>query len=385
MKINPMEITVRKLVKDYKDDGEGGVTGYSGRLDIRPPYQREFIYNAKQRDAVVDTISKGYPLNVMYWAVRPDGRFEIIDGQQRTISIAQYVTGDFSVGDLFDWRDKRQFHRLQEDEREKILDYKLHIYQCTGTNSDRLKWFERINIAGVKLTQQEIRNAVYYAPWLEEAKRIFSRNGCPASDVGKGYVKGRVDRQEYLERAIQWINRGDVVGYMNRQEGTENAPNGKKLWEHFVSVISWVNATFTEYRKEMEGVDWGDLYREFKDASLDPVEIEEKVAELMKQESVTSKKGVYEFVLKGDVKKLSVRAFKSEIKREAYERQKGICPECEDKSKFKMGEMEADHIKPWVEGGYTIPGNCQMICVPCHVRKTKRQLQGFWLSSVESE
>ncbi len=383
MKIKPVEITVRQLVKGYADDGEGGVTGYSGRLDIRPPYQREFIYNAKQRDAVVDTISKGYPLNVMYWSVRADGRFEIIDGQQRTISIARYVKGDFSVGDLFDWRDKRQFHRLQIDEREKILDYKLHIYQCTGTNSDRLKWFERINIAGVKLTQQEIRNAVYYAPWLEEAKRIFSRKGCPASDVGKGYIKGRADRQEYLERAIQWINQGDVVGYMNRKEGTENAPNGKRLWDHFVSVINWVNATFTEYREEMEGVDWGDLYLKFKDASLELVEIEGKIAELMKCDEVTKKGGIYPFVLTGDKKHLSVRNFKKNDQREAYEEQKGICPDCGDK--FKERDMDADHKIPWVNGGPTILSNCQMMCRTCHKEKTARQLRGFWISSGKSE
>ena len=385
MDIEPKKITVRELVKDYKDDGEGGVTGYGGRLDIRPPYQREFVYKSKQRNAVVDTISKGYPLNVMYWAVRPDGRYEIIDGQQRTISIAQYIEGDFSVKGLFNWGDERAFHSLQEDEKEEILKYQLHVYLCTGSDSDRLKWFERINIAGEKLTQQEIRNAVFYAPWLERAKRIFSRNGCPASHVGKRYIKGSYIRQEYLERAIQWINQGDVVGYMNRKEATENAPNAEELWEHFKSVIDWAKNTFSVYRKEMQGVPWGKLYREFKDAPLDPHEIEEKVAELMKLEAVTSKKGIYPFVLTGDEKHLNARAFKPETKREAYERQKGICPECEDKETFEIEKMEADHIKPWVEGGLTIPSNCHMICVPCHVRKTKRQLEGFWLSPGKSE
>lgn len=367
MKIELRKITVQDLTEGYSDDGEGGVTGYRGLLDIRPPYQREFVYKDAQRNAVVDTVSKGFPLNVMYWAVRDDGRFEIIDGQQRTIAIARYVQGKFSVGGLFGYKENRAFHRLQRDEQEKILNYPLHVYLCTGSDSDRLKWFQTINIVGEKLTLQEIRNAVYYAPWLGRAKRDFSRRDCPAYDIGRGYVKGSPIRQDYLERAIQWINKGDVVGYMNRRKGESDAD---ELWSHFESVIDWVEATFSEYRNEMKGVDWGSLYDEFKNASLDPAEIEAEVAELMMDDDVTKKAGIYQYVLTRDERKLSIRSFTPAQKRTAYEQQKGVCPRCEEN--FRIGDMEGDHIDPWSQGGSTTADNCQMLCKPCNRRKSSK-------------
>jgi len=167
MDINLTEITVRELTDKYVDKEENGVLGYSGKLDIRPPYQREFIYKDKQRDAVVDTITKKYPLNVMYWAVREDGKFEVIDGQQRTISICQYIEGDFAFNN-------RYFHNLQKDEQEQLLNYKLMVYFCSGEDSEKLEWFKTINIAGEKLTDQELRNAVYSGSWVSDAKRYFS-------------------------------------------------------------------------------------------------------------------------------------------------------------------------------------------------------------------
>ena len=178
------EVTVRDLVEDYHDDGEGGVCGYGGKLDIRPPFQREFVYKDKQRDAVIETINKGFPLNVMYWAVRPDGTHEVIDGQQRTISAAQYVIGDYSVGGLY-------FHNLQEDEQERVLDYPLQVYVCEGSDSEKLAWFRIINIAGERLTSQELRNAVYAGPWLSDAKQHFSRRG--------GRLPGLCNRQPVCE------------------------------------------------------------------------------------------------------------------------------------------------------------------------------------------
>ena len=170
MKIDLKKITVRDLVEDYHDDGEGGVRGYGGKLDIRPPFQREFVYKDKQRDAVIETINKGFPLNVMYWAVRQDGTYEVIDGQQRTISAAQYVEGDYSL-------DGRYFHNLQDDEQELILNYPLQVYVCKGSASEKLDWFRIINIAGEKLTSQELRNAVYAGPWVSDAKRHFISAG----------------------------------------------------------------------------------------------------------------------------------------------------------------------------------------------------------------
>jgi hypothetical protein len=216
MNIELKEITIQELTKSYKDNAEAGVVGYDGKLDIRPPYQREFIYKDKQRDAVIDTIIKDFPLNVMYWAVQEDGDFELIDGQQRTISICQFVEGDFAF-------EGRYFHNLQEDEREKILAYRLMVYQCNGTDSEKLGWFKTINIAGEKLTDQELRNAVYSGSWVSDAKRHFSKNGCPASGLGSDYLNGSSIRQEYLETVISWFSDDDIEGYMAKQQHKPNA------------------------------------------------------------------------------------------------------------------------------------------------------------------
>src|SRR3990172_5937008 len=178
MEIKLQEITIKELAEDYQDNSEEGVSGYGGRLDIRPPYQREFIYKDKQRDAVIDTVTKEFPLNVMYWSVRADGNYEIIDGQQRTISICQYIEGDFSVN-VGNFPEKRAFHNLQKDEKEKILNYPLTVYLCSGTDSEKLEWFKTINIAGEELTDQELRNAVYHGSWVSDAKRHFSKSNCP--------------------------------------------------------------------------------------------------------------------------------------------------------------------------------------------------------------
>ena len=247
MKIELLDLTVREIVEDYSDDGEGGVTGYGGKLDIRPPFQREFIYNDKERNAVIDSILKGFPLNVMYWSDRENGEFEIIDGQQRTISIAQYVDGDFSFNNQY-------FHNLPSDKADLILNYKLMIYVCTGTDSEKLDWFKTINIAGQKLTNQELRNAVYAGTWLSDAKRYFSRSSCAAYQIGNAYVKGRPIRQEYLETVIKWVSRDSIEDYMGTHQHDEDA---LPLWEYFQSVINWVESTFTTTRPAMKGVDWG--------------------------------------------------------------------------------------------------------------------------------
>jgi hypothetical protein len=350
MKIDLKQITVRELVQDYEDNNEGGVKGYGGRLNIRPPYQREFVYKDKQRDAVINTLTRDFPLNVMYWAVCADGTYEVIDGQQRTISICQYVEGDFAFNN-------RYFHNLQADEQEQILNYKLMIYLCSGTDSQKLEWFRTINIAGEKLTEQELRNAVYAGPWLTEAKRYFSKTDCAAYNIGSDYLVGTPIRQDYLETVISWINNGDIEAYMAKQQ---NKPNANELWLYFQSVISWVKATFVKYRREMKGVDWGSLYAEFKDAELDSSKLEAEIAKLMADDDVSKKKGIYHYVLTRKEKHLSIRAFTDNQKREAYERQKGICTVC--KEHFDIAEMEADHITPWHAGGKTDAANCQMLC-----------------------
>ena len=200
MKIELREITVRELTDAYEDNAEAGVVGYGGKLDIRPAYQREFIYKDRQRDAVVATLKKDFPLNVMYWAVQENGGFEVIDGQQRTISICQFVDGDFAF-------EGRYFHNLQKDEKEHVLGYRLMVYLCSGTDSEKLDWFKTINIAGEKLTDQELRNAVYSGSWVSDAKRHFSKNPCPAYGLGSDYLNGSPIRQEYLETVIDWISR----------------------------------------------------------------------------------------------------------------------------------------------------------------------------------
>ena len=358
MKIELKEITVRELANGYADNDEDGVLGYGGRLDIRPPYQREFIYKDKQRDAVIDTITKDFPLNVMYWAVREDGNFEIIDGQQRTISVCQFVEGDFSFG-------KRYFHNLQKDEQEQILRYKLMVYLCSGTDSERLHWFRTINIAGEELTDQELRNAVYSGSWVTDAKRHFSKNGCPAYGLGGDYMTGSAIRQDYLETTIKWISGGDIEGYMAKHQ---HKPSASGLWLYFKSVIAWVQAVFPTYRREMKGIGWGDLYNAFKEQEFDPKKLEAEISRLMEDEDVTKKKGIYSYVLDGKEKHLNIRAFSKNQKREAYERQKGICPVC--KEHFEIEEMESDHITPWHEDGRTDTKNCQMLCRDDNRRKS---------------
>jgi len=361
MKIELQKISIREVVDGFKDSQEEGVVAYGGNLDVRPKYQREFVYKDKQRGAVLDTVKKGFPLNVMYWMVRDDGGYEVLDGQQRTISLGQYVTGDFSLNDRF-------FHNLTKEEQEQILSYELMIYFCEGTDKERLDWFKTINIAGEKLTDQELRNAVYTGPWLSDAKLKFSKSNCAAyllANDGGALLTGSPIRQEYLETALSWINNEEVADYMAKHQYDKNA---NELWEYFQDVIAWVRKTFPEHRKEMASVNWGELYNVFKDEKLDAKKLETEVAKLMQDEDVTKKSGIYPFLLTGQERHLSIRAFNDKMKREAYERQKGICTKCQEH--FVLEEMEADHITPWHEGGKTTAQNCQMLCKMCNRTKS---------------
>lgn len=359
MDIELKDVTVAELVEDYRDNQEDGVTGFGGKLNIRPPFQREFVYNDKQREAVVDTISRGFPLNTMYWATTEDG-FEIIDGQQRTVSVCQYIDGVFSYKD-------RYFHNLQQDEKKAILEYKLTVYQCEGTDSEKLDWFRTINIAGEKLTDQELRNAVYAGSWTADAKRYFSKTQCAAWQLAEKYMRGTPIRQDYLETAISWLSDGAIEKYMATHQHDKNA---NPLWLYFQAVISWVKATFPKYRKEMKGIAWGPLYNAYKDDDLDPATLEMETARLMADDEVTKKRGVYEYLLTGNEKHLSIRSFTNSQKRTLYERQKGVCKVCD--GEFEIGEMEADHITPWSEGGKTELDNGQMLCRECNRRKSNK-------------
>lgn len=376
MDIDRIQVTVRELIDGYEErgtDGIEGVVAYGGKLDVRPAYQREFIYPDKDRDEVIRSVKKGFPINVMYWAKTGDGRFELMDGQQRTISICRYAAAKdeenresyeqcFSVDNLY-------FFNLQADQKQKILDYVLDIYVCDGTPSEVLDWFRIINIAGKVLTEQELRNTSYTGPWLSDAKLHFSKPNCTAYRMAKDYMSGSPIRQEYLETAIEWIAARDslpsIEAYMALHQQDENA---NQIWIYFKRVIEWVQTIFPAKRKEMKGLEWGPLYNQFKDAPLDPDKLEMEIKALMIDDDVTNKKGIYSYVLTRDERHLNIRAFTEKQKREAYERQNGICPDC--KKHFAFEEMQGDHITPWSKGGHTTSENCKMRCADCNRRKS---------------
>ena len=362
MKIEMHTITVRELVDGYVNSEEEGVVAFGGKLDVRPKYQREFIYKPTQQEAVIDTLTKGYPLNVMYWAVREDGSYEVIDGQQRTLSICEYVAGRFAY--MF-----RYFGNLASDEQAQILDYKLTVYFCEGTESEKLEWFKTINIAGEELTEQELLNAVYAGTWTGDLKRYFSRPAGPAYGLASRYMKGEPIRQDYLAAVLKWKSGGDVKNYMALRQHEASAMDE---WLYFKGVIDWVQTLFPKYRKEMKGLEWGALYNEFSGEKYDPAALEREIVGLMEDDDVQKKSGIYEYLLSGRERErlLNIRTFTPGQKRAAYERQKGVCPKC--RKRFAFEEMEGDHIKPWSKGGKTVPENLQMLCKRCNGLKSDK-------------
>lgn len=318
----------------------------------------------------------------MYWAVQDDGTFEVIDGQQRTISICQYVEGDFSIPI---GGHQLAFHNLQSDQQDQILDYELMVYLCQGTDSEKLAWFKTINIAGEKLTDQELRNAVYHGPWVSAAKKYFSKTGCPAYAIASNYMTGSPIRQDYLEAAIEWINGGKVDEYMRDHQHDSN-PN--ELWMYFKSVTDWVETTFPKKYAQMKSVKWGPLYNRYKNASLDPTKLEERIAALMADTDVKNKRGIYEFLLGGETetKLLEVRVFEDKIKLAVYGQQTkeaeaaGVsnCPMCVAGTNsnaariYELSEMDADHVTAWSKGGASDLANCEMLCVPHNRAKGNR-------------
>ncbi|MCR2054309.1 DUF262 domain-containing protein [Campylobacter helveticus] len=391
MQIDKTEIKIKELIAGYTRDEESSqVIAYAdssgvARLNIRPKYQREFVYKEAQRNAVIDTILKGFPLNIMYWVKNVDFgaecEYEVLDGQQRTISICEYVKGSFSI----QWNDKSQyFHTLSKDLQEKFLDYKLDVYVCQGSESEKLEWFKTINIAGETLTNQELRNAVYASVWLSDAKRRFSKPNGLAVQRGAKYLNGSALRQEFLESAIAWKvdSRKDekICEYMAKN--AKDSKNADELWEYFAKVIDWVEMKFEKYRKEMKGLEWGLFYNTYKDKPLDAKELESKIIELMQDDEVGNKKGVYAYVLSGDEKHLSLRAFSESVKRAVYEKQGGVCANSDghikgvkcphENERLELEQMEADHIIPWSKGGKTEKENCQMLCVECNRAKSDK-------------
>lgn len=375
MKQKVTTIKVRDLVNGYSSSEENGVRGYDGKLDIRPPYQRELVYKDAQQKAVIETILEDCCLNLFQWSDNGDGTYELLDGQQRTLSICKYINGDFSYNGL-------GFINQPTDIKEKILDFEIIVNIVKGEQSERLKWFEKINVAGEPLSRQELRNATYVGKWLSDAKDYFSKNGCAAFNKASYLIEKKLSpiRQEYLELAIKWITHSKsddaIRDYMAKHQFDENA---NELKEYFCKVIDWVEDTFDirkpdskSYRAEMRGLDWGTLYEKYHNNTYNPQVLENKVAELMANEEVTNKKGIYEYVLSNEsedvARALSNRTFSERDKRTKYEQQKGICPICGEWHDIK--EMEGDHIIPWWKGGTTTFDNLQMLCKKCNGKKS---------------
>ena len=365
MKIKLEHIPIGEVVEGYFDDAEKGCRGYGGKLNIRPAFQREFVYSGKQRDKVIETVKKNFPLNVMYWVKNSDGTFEMLDGQQRTISICQYCNCDFALSD------RRTFDILTETEQKNFLNYKLMIYICEGDDAEKLDWFETINIAGEKLTEQEMRNAIFASEWLSEAKKYFSKPNCFAQTEYGKYLSGSAIRQEYLETALKWIcdakNLSDVRDYMAEQK-SKKILDCDELRKYFEEVFEWVEKICPKYRRDMKGLDWGIFYNKFGEKNFDAKTLEKKILELLDDDDVTNNRGIYEYLLSGKEKHLNIRKFTPKMKRAAYERQSGICKICG--KKFEIGEMHADHIKAWSNGGKTVAENCQMLCAKCNREKS---------------
>lgn len=375
MVINEMKLKVRDLVAGYsEDDATSRVVAWGGKLDVRPEYQREFVYGEGQRDAVINTVLQGFPLNIMYFVDRLDGSYEVLDGQQRIISICRYAGNGFSVKvpTMTGGFDTVNFPNLFDEKRDAFLDYELTVYICEGTDEEKLAWFQIINIAGETLEQQEIRNALYHGPWLTDAKSAFSRRNCAAHKNYGKYMKGDYIRQKYLETAFAWAAAAEgitgkdaVAEYMKRHRGDANAD---ELWAYFEAVFRWVRDIFgKDVNKFMAGLPWGLYYNEHKDDNLDPAEVRKRVAELMADTEVDKKAGIYAYILTGEEKFLSIRRFDPDVAMAKYQQQGGKCAICGKPKDIK--DMHADHIIPWSKGGKTVPENCQMLCIPCNEAK----------------
>lgn len=365
MRIELKNIKIREVVNGYKDEGEKGIVGYDGKLNIRPPFQREFIYGEKERDAVIKTIRQGFPLNTMYWSQDPDGNYELMDGQQRTISFCQYVTEIIPI--RFDEEHELAFTSLTTDQQNQILDYELSIYICQGEPSEKLDWFRIINIAGKPLTDQELLNAMHTGAWLTDAKRWFSKSGAPAIQDGRDrLVTGSTIRQDTLETALKWISNNNIEGYMNHHKDDNDA---QELWQYWQAVFDWVKRIFpnqdSDRARLMKGLQWGEFYNKYKEANLNAQELENLIRKLLLDDEIENKRGIYEYLLAGNERVLNLREFSENIKIKKYEEQKGFCVAknaiCGN-SHFEYEEMEADHIIPWSKGGKTVYENCQMLC-----------------------
>lgn len=373
MKIEPKQIKVREVFDSYADNGDDGVFAYGGRLAIRPPYQREFVYDNEQAEAVIQTVLKGFPLNVMYWVKVGNDSYEVLDGQQRTLSVMQYLKHQFSI--TLDGK-KYYWDALPDDKYNAIMNYEFMVYICEGEESEKLEWFKVVNIAGEKLSDQELRNSVYTGEWLSDAKRHFSKRNCAAKKMSDKYITGDPNRQELLEKALKGICEyqgiKEITEYMAQHKSDADAD---ELWQYFQDVIHWVEKIFPKYFSDMKGLDWCHLYNTYHGRTYNSSVMGAEVKRLHEDDEVQKTKGIYEFLLCRDTdpfagRLLNLRVFDKRDKMASYSRQNGICPVCGEH--FEYDEMEGDHIKPWSKGGQTTPDNCQMLCKSCNAKKTDK-------------
>lgn len=380
MDIELHPITIEELFKGYVDKEEEGVFAYGGLLNIRPKYQREFTYEDERQVAVIDTIISGFPLNVMYWVKNKDNTYELLDGQQRTLSICRYLSGEFSVEynkmpHYFD-----NFKSTNKAVEAKINNYKIMCYFCeNGTDEEKLKWFKTINIAGKVLNNQELLNANYTGDWLTDAKSKFSKpTNCPAEKEGSKYIEGKPIEQDYLEIALKWISDAEGTTIKDYMAKHQNDINCNDLWSYYKKVITWIETIFDTrcYRKEMRGMEWGELYNKHHHKNYDAKTLEQEFKKINSDPNINSStKDIYRYLITGNENILNRRAFDDKIKRKVFEKQKvgnntdvAKCPDCNNL--FKYHEMEGDHIDPWSKGGKSDIKNCQMLCKSCNGKKS---------------
>jgi hypothetical protein len=370
------DITVRDICKGFiYNELEGkGLFGLSGQLTIQPEYQRNYIYADGKKDvAVIESLLKGYPLGLFYFNKVSDTKLEVLDGQQRITSFGRYVTNKFAVKDERGM--EQYFDGIAADKQARIMDTKLLIYACEGTESEIKEWFRTINIAGVPLNDQELLNAVYSGPFVTLGKAEFSNSQNANIQKWSAYISGSADRQHFLECALDWVSKGNIGEYMSRHRYDDNII---ELKTYFKSVIDWISGVFQAVESEMCGLEWGRLYEQYHTRAYDPAQVAEAVQRLYGDPYIKCRKGIFEYVLGGstDTKLLDVRVFDEATKRSVYSKQtaqartkgKSNCPLCavgHDAGKTKiwpLAEMDADHVTAWSKGGATLAKNCQMLC-----------------------
>lgn len=381
------EVTVAEICDGFLyNQLEGkGLFGLGGKLTIQPEYQRNYLYAdgvGKREQAVIESLLKGYPLGLIYFNKVSEGQFEVLDGQQRITSIGRFVTNKFAI---IENSNPRNFDSLPADQRAKILQSKLLIYECEGTETEIKQWFETINIAGMPLNTQELLNAIYSGPFVTKAKEEFSNSQNANIQKWNAYVKGSANRQEFLERALDWVSKGDIGRYMSAHR---NVTDIDELKGYFNTVIDWASNVFRDVLPEMRGLEWGRLYEAYHSRSYDPKKLSDEVQKLAADEHVTNGKGIFEYLLGGstDEKLLAVRVFDEKTKRVTYNQQtqdaqnkgKSNCPLCAvgenaNKSKhYELKEMDADHVSAWSKGGNSSAKNCQMLCITHNRAKGNR-------------